>query len=132
MKKFKIAVFVIILALLVLFSFQNIEYFKKTDIFELNLSFLGTYKTPELSNAEICIGIVILTIIIFYLLTLSGRIKQRKSMKELNSTLNDRDNEINSLRSELKVSKTSPSLDVTPTENVEILSEEKKTVESAS
>ena len=80
----------------------------------LNLIVAGPYKTPEISNAGICIVAFLLGMIVFSLLTLSGRIKQRKSIKALNHSLNDREIEITSLKSELDASRAPPSGQVLP------------------
>jgi len=125
MKNVKLIIFGIILALLVTFAWQNQEYFQQKNSLGLNLIVAGPYKTPEISNAVICIVAFVFGIIVFYLLTLSGRIKRRKSIKELNNSLNDRQNEIVSLKRELDEPKTSTSGQILP-DNVSIPQEGKE------
>ena len=114
MKNIKLIIFGIILALLIVFSFQNQAYFKEKHRLGLDLVVAGPYYTPEISNTVICIVVFVFGIIVFYLLTLSGRIKRRKSIKELNNSLNDRQNEIASLKRELNAPKAATSGQILP------------------
>ncbi len=113
MRKVKLIIVILILALVVVFAVQNQAYFGKKDILKLDLVF-ANYTTPELSNAVICVVVFLLGIVVAYLGTMSGRMKQRKSIKQLNTSLSDQQNEIVSLKSELGAQqKASP---LTPTE----------------
>jgi type II secretory pathway pseudopilin PulG len=114
MKKVKLIIIGIILALVIVFAFQNQDYFQLKHSLGLNLIVAGPYKTPEISNAVICIVAFLLGMIVFSLLTLSGRIKQRKSIKALNNSLNNQQIEITSLKSELDASRASTSGQVLP------------------
>ena len=116
MKKVKLIIVLIILALVTIFVFQNQEYFTQTQQLKLNLIVIDPYTTPVLNNATICIGAFLLGVIVIFLLTLSGRIKQRKSIKLLNHTLNDRQNEIVTLKTELETKKPSPPSELVPEE----------------
>ena len=129
MKNVKLIIFGIILALLVTFAWQNQEYFQQKNSLGLNLIVAGPYKTPEISNAVTCIVVFVFGMIVFYLLTLSGRIKRRKSIKELNNSLNDRQNEIASLKNELNATKASTSGQILP-DSMSTPPELKETVES--
>ena len=126
MKNVKLIIFGIIIALLVVFAFQNQEnYFQKKNHFKLDLIVAGPYQTAEISNTVICIVTFVSGIIVFYLLTLFGRIKRRKSIKELNNSLNDRQNEIASLKRELDAPKASTSGQIPP-DNVKLSQEGKE------
>ncbi len=116
MKKLKLIIVLIILALVTIFAFQNQDYFKQTHQLSLDLILAGPYTTPVLNNATICIAAFLLGVIIAYLLTLTGRIKQRKSIKTLNYTLNDRQNEIVTLKTELETQKPSAPSGIPPDE----------------
>lgn len=116
MKKLKLIIVLIILALVIIFVFQNQTYFKETHQLSLDLIILGPYITPDLNNAAICAIAFVLGVIVIYLLTLSGRIKQRKSIKTLNHTINDRQNEIVTLKTELETQKPSPPGGIPPDE----------------
>ncbi len=113
MRKVKLIIVILILALVVVFAVQNQAYFEKKDILKLDL-LVANYTTPELSNAVICVIAFLLGIIVAYLGTMSGRMKQRKSIKQLNTSLSDQQNEIVSLKSELDAQQKAPPL--TPTE----------------
>lgn len=130
MKKVKFILIGIILALLVVFAFQNLTYFQEKHRLGLDLIVAGPYTTPEISNAVICIIVFVSGIIVFYLLSMSGRIKRRKSIKELNHSLSDRQNEITSLKRELDAPKASTSGQILP-DSVSTPPELKETVESA-
>jgi len=128
MKNVKLIIFGIIIALLVIFAFQNQEnYFQKKNHLKLDLIVAGPYQTAEISNTVICIVTFVSGIIVFYLLSMSGRIKRRKSIKALNNSLNDRQNEIASLKSELGASKAPSSGQILP-ENVSTPQAGKETV----
>lgn len=130
MKKVKFILIGIILALLVVFAFQNLTYFQEKHRLGLNLIVAGPYTTPEISNAVICIITFVFGVVVFYLLSMSGRIKRRKSIKELNHSLSDRQNEVASLKNELNASQASTSGQILP-DDVSTTRELKETVESA-
>ena len=51
MRKFKIAIWVIIFGLLLLFMFQNQEYFQNKANLKINLMVVEPYHFPEFTNA---------------------------------------------------------------------------------
>ncbi len=118
MKKVKLILVFIILALMVIFAFQNQVYFKETRQLSLDLIVVGPYVTPVMNNATICAAFFALGVIITYLLTLTGKIKQRKSIKNLNNTLGECQKEIVTLKSELETRQSSPPPDMMPSSDL--------------
>ncbi len=102
MKKVKLVIFGIIVALLLVFAFQNQTYFMKTAQLELNLYFMDKMITPVISNAIVCLSFLALGFVLSFLLSLSGRIKRKRIVKELNKTLTEREKELVTLKSEVE------------------------------
>ena len=118
MKKVKLILVLIILAVVVIFAFQNQVYFKETRQLSLDLIVAGPYVTPVINNATICAAFFMLGVVITYLLTLTGRIKQRKSIKVLNNNIGERQKEIITLKSELETQKSSPPPEMMPSNEI--------------
>ena len=106
MKKIKLVLFGIIVALLLVFGFQNQTYFMQTAQLKLNLFFINPMITPEITNAIVCLSFLILGFILSFLLSLSGRIKRKRIVKELSKTLTEREKELDALKSETKAVQT--------------------------
>jgi uncharacterized integral membrane protein len=102
MKKVKLVIFGIIVALLLVFAFQNQTYFMETAQLELNLYFMDKMITPVISNAIVCLSFLVLGFVLSFLLSLSGRIKRKRIVKELNKTLIEREKELVTLKSEVE------------------------------
>jgi uncharacterized integral membrane protein len=102
MKKVKLVIFGIIVALLLVFAFQNQTYFMETAQLELNLYFMDKMITPVISNAIVCLSFLVLGFVLSFLLSLSGRIKRKRIVKELNKTLTEREKELVTLKSEVE------------------------------
>ena len=118
MKKLKLILVLIILAIVVIFAFQNQVFFKETRQLSLDLIVAGPYVTPVVNNATICAAFFLLGVLTTYFLTLTGRIKNRKSIKNLNNTLGERQKEIITLKSELETSKSSPPPEMMSTNDI--------------
>jgi uncharacterized integral membrane protein len=100
MKKVKLVIFGIVVVLLLVFAFQNQTYFMKTAQLELNLYFMDKMITPVISNAIVCLSFLVLGFVLSFLLSLPGRIKRKRIVKELNKTLSEREKELVTLKSE--------------------------------
>lgn len=102
MKKVKLVLLGIIVALVLVFAFQNQSYFQEKHLLGLDLLVMDPLSTPEISNAVICLSSFALGIVFAFILGLSGRVKRKRAVKELNSTLATRENEIATLKSEVE------------------------------
>ncbi|MFO8048536.1 MAG: hypothetical protein R6U29_05835 [Desulfosudaceae bacterium] len=87
MKKIKFGLFVIVLLLIALLGYQNRDILFINHSFGFNLG-LVEYRTPELPNVAMLAGFFILGCLLVYLSTLTGKFKNRKTIKELNNLLN--------------------------------------------
>jgi uncharacterized integral membrane protein len=108
MKKVKTAVWVLIIAFVIVLIYQNQEFFLKTkQTLSLNLIF-AEYKTPEMAIVYFS-GIFFLAGLIlgFYFLAARG-LKTKKKTKSLNAQLTEQTEKINTLESELTTIKGTP------------------------
>ncbi len=115
MKKVKMAVWVLIIAFVIVLIYQNQEFFLKTkQTLSLNLIF-AEYKTPELEIVYFS-GICFLAGLLlgFYFLTAHG-LKTRKKTKILNAQVTEHTEKIASLESELGTIKGAPVPEALPT-----------------
>ena len=100
MKKVKMAVWVLIIAFVIVLIYQNQEFFLKTkQTLSLNLIF-AEYKTPELEIIYFS-GIFFLAGLLlgFYFLTAHG-LKTRKKIKVLNAQVTEHSEKVAALESE--------------------------------
>lgn len=105
MKKVKLVILGIIVVLVLVFAFQNQTYFQKKDQLRLELIIMDPLITPEISNAVICLASLFLGFVLSFIMGLSGRVKRKRAVKELNSMLATRENEIATLKSEVEASR---------------------------
>ncbi len=101
MKKFKIALWIIILGFLAVIVYQNLPYFTSKHSFKIDLVF-EQYSWPELDNYILLIACFILGYIIAFFFNLSQRMKSRKEIKRLNAAVDSHLERISELRSELE------------------------------
>ncbi len=107
MKKVKTAVWVLIIAFVIVLIYQNQEFFLSKQSLNLNLIF-AQYKTPEMAIVYFS-GIFFLAGLIlgFYFLAARG-LKTKKKTKSLNAQLAEQTEKITSLESELTAIKGTP------------------------
>ena len=107
MKKVKTAVWVLIIAFVIVLIYQNQEFFLSKQSLNLNLIF-AQYKTPEMAIVYFS-GIFFLAGLIlgFYFLAARG-LKTKKKTKSLNAQLAEQTEMITSLESELTAIKGTP------------------------
>ena len=107
MRKFKIAVWVIIIGLLLLFMFQNQEYFQTTNDFKINFIFVD-YQFPGISNAIVFLACFVLGLLVAFIFGLIDRFKNKKTVKQLNTTIHSNQETITKLADELESVKHKP------------------------
>ena len=108
MRKFKIAIWVIIFGLLLLFMFQNQEYFQSKANLKINLMLVEPYHFPELTNAVIFLGCFVLGLLVAFFFGFVDKFKNKKVVKQLNSAINENKETIEKLEGELKSMKPVP------------------------
>ncbi|MFO7494017.1 MAG: hypothetical protein R6X05_00090 [Desulfobacterales bacterium] len=86
MKNFKVFVWVLIFTLIGLVIYQNKHFFLEKPDLSLNLFFFQ-YQTSKLNNAIIFSGCFLLGILLSYFLSLSGRFRANKAIKNLRTTV---------------------------------------------
>jgi len=104
MKKIKLGIIGIIILLVLVFAYQNQVYFKEKHILGLDLLVTAPLTTPEVSNAIICLASFFLGIVMSFIMSLSGRVKRKRLVKKLNSSLADCEKEIKTLKSKIEAS----------------------------
>ncbi len=102
MKKVKLTIIGIIVLLALVFIFQNQTYFLQKQILTLDLFVTTPFTTPEVSNIVICLASLLLGIILSFISSLSGRVKRKRAVKELNKTLTQRETELNELKNKVE------------------------------
>ena len=128
MKKFKIILALLIIALIAVFMFQNEAYFQSRHSLVLNLLVTDPLTTPELPNAVICLSCFFIGILLAYFSSLMERFKTKKIVKEMNATIKSHQDTISDLKSKLESGQSTtpgPAIDqpVVTTEAVEASAE---------
>ncbi|HDI60619.1 MAG TPA: DUF1049 domain-containing protein [Desulfobacteraceae bacterium] len=98
MRKFKIFLWLLLLAVLSVFVWQNKAFFMTRQSFHIDPWLAGPYSTPELPIVVICAGLFLLGFLIAYVYGLYGYLKQSKTIKHLNTTVAAQTEEIQALR----------------------------------
>ena len=104
MKKFKVALWVLIFALIALVIYQNKHFFLEKPDLSLDL-FFTQYHTSGLYNAIIFLGCFLIGILISYFFSLSGRFKANKTIKNLSITVDSQVQKISELTRQIETLK---------------------------
>jgi len=105
MKKVKIGFWLLVLAFLLLFGYQNKAFFLQKHIFDLNLWVSAPYQTPEIHNAVLFAVCFLAGLVIAYLSGLLERFKANKTIKQLTSAINEQKTQAEQLRTEIEALK---------------------------
>jgi uncharacterized integral membrane protein len=97
MKKIKLGFWLIIVVFLVLIIYQNLDYFKATRSLSLDLV-IAQYYTPEIPNAVVFLASFLAGLLIAYIFGLLAQFRARKTIKNLNTTINSQIEMITSLK----------------------------------
>jgi uncharacterized integral membrane protein len=87
-----------VIALLI---FQNQAFFLSNQSLRVNLGVTEAYHTPELPIAILVLLFFLTGIVIAYLFSLSARLKSRRTIKKLNTTIASHNAEVAELRREI-------------------------------
>ena len=101
MKKATLIIWVIIFGVIALLIFQNQAFFLSNQSLRVNLGVTEAYHTPELPNAILVLLFFLTGIAIAYLFSLSARLKARRTIKKLNTTIASHNTEVTGLRREI-------------------------------
>lgn len=101
MKKFKLVLALIIMALLGLFFYQNKAFFMAKEMLHFQLPFMEDYPLPEMPNAILFLACILFGLLITYFFNLLERFRANKTIKGLNATVDSNLEMISSLKNEL-------------------------------
>jgi hypothetical protein len=123
MKKAKIAFWGILIAFIALLVYQNLDFFMSTHGLRVNL-LVKEYRTPELQNAILFLIFFFAGLLISYFFSLFDRFKSRKTIKNLNNSLEQSQKMLEALKTEMNALKAGSSPEPIP-EGSPIIEEEK-------
>ncbi len=101
MKKATLIIWVIIFGVIALVIFQNQAFFLSNQSLRVNLGVIKAYHTPELPIAILFLLFFLTGIVIAYLFNLSARLKARRTIKKLNTTIASQNDELTGLKREI-------------------------------
>jgi len=102
MKKVKVAFWVILLAVVVVFVYQNNDFFMAKQILRFKLPILDELRTPELPHAILFLAFFLTGFLMAYFFSLYDRFKSRKTIKNLNAATVSQLQELATLKSEME------------------------------
>jgi hypothetical protein len=100
MKKAKIAFWGILIAFVALLAYQNWDFFMSTHGLRVNL-LVKDYHTPELQNAILFLIFFFAGLLISYFFSLLDRFKSKKTIKNLNNSLEQYQKMLEALKTEM-------------------------------
>ncbi len=101
MKKFKIGLIIVILAVFGLFVLQNLQFLLEKKSITLNLFFVRAYSTPELPMGVILLISFLAGFLIAYIVALFERFSLKNIIKALNYTIESNIEKIAELKNEV-------------------------------
>ena len=101
MKQVKIVFWILIIAFIALFVYQNQSLFLAKQTIRLDLQF-ASYEFPELSNVILLMACFLSGLLISYFFGLSGRYRSKKMIKNLNTTIVSLQQKISTLKRSLE------------------------------
>lgn len=109
MKKAKIGLWVILLFFIVLFFYQNKDFFMARQGLNYGLPFFKLHHGPELPIAVLFLLSFLVGLLGAYFFSLSDRFKSKKTIKNLNAAATSHLEEISALRKEVESLRGGPS-----------------------
>lgn len=101
MNKFKLVLWVIILAIIALVIFQNLGFFATEANLQINPWVAPVYETPGIPIAVICISFFILGLFLAFIFGVPERFRNRKTIKKLSADNATQKDEIEKLKKEV-------------------------------
>jgi uncharacterized integral membrane protein len=101
MKQLKIVFWILIIAFIALFVYQNQSLFLAKQAIRIDLQF-ASYELPDLPNVIILMACFLIGLLISYFFSLSERYRSKKIIKNLNTTIVSLQQEISTLKSSLE------------------------------
>lgn len=101
MQKIKYLLWIIIVAVLATFIYQNSAYFMAEERISLDLYFFEEFQSPEIPNIVYFLAVFLIGFLVALFLTFSYGYKKRKIIRELNEKINSDQKRIEELESKL-------------------------------
>ena len=98
MKHFKLIILMLVLCIVVILAYQNSEAVSRTVHFRLNPVFFEESQTPELAFGLVMLMAFFLGVIVTGFCGMTERFRLKKKIKMCTKALEDKDQELNSLR----------------------------------
>lgn len=98
MKKIKLAFFIVAVGFAGLFIYQNMPFFLASADLKLDIWIVPPFSSKGLNNALLIVAFFLAGVLTSYFLTLSYRFKIKKTIKELNKTIDDHISTITTLK----------------------------------
>lgn len=108
MRKFKILLTLLILAVLGTIFYQNKGYFLAAPLITFNVYF-RQYEFSTVSNATMILGAFVVGVLLTYFMTLAQRYRTSKMVKNLQETISQQQEAIAGLRSQMESRPAAPS-----------------------
>jgi hypothetical protein len=108
MRKFKITLWILLLAVIGLFFYQNKVFFLNKPSLTFQIPFLETYHIPQVPNAVLFVAFFAIGLLIAYFFSLLERFKSNRTLKDKEATISAQLEEIASLKSRLEKGSTVP------------------------
>lgn len=107
MKKVKLVVLLVILAVIVLIGYQNMGFLLVKHHFGINLWFVN-YQSPEIQNGVLVLGFFVAGLLLAFIATLRSRWHARRAIKGLAGEVTSSSEKITALERELAALKAVP------------------------
>ncbi len=103
MRIIKLIFFLVVVGVLALFMYQNQEYFFTKISLMINFYMPGAeYQAPEIPTILILAVSFVIGFLLSYILTMFGRFKSKRTIKNLNAKINSHLDTISKLKSEVE------------------------------
>lgn len=102
MKKLKIVLWLIIIGVIAIIFFSNKDYLLAKQALQIDLLYADPFYTMPLPNAVFFLVFFLTGFLIAYFISLSGRFKSKKTIKNLNAAATSQLEEIAALKNELE------------------------------
>lgn len=120
MKKFRIVLWVIFIALVLLVYFQNRTFFNKMQQFTINFKVAGPYQSKELPIAVWFLGTLCLGFLIAYVYALIEKFKTGRLIKGLKTEMEKQEQMIAQMKQEMAPAPEFPSNEVVDAQAIDV------------
>lgn len=100
MKKFKIVIWLLIIAFIGVVIYQNKGFFLQKEVFHLNL-IATAYATPEMPVAVVFVGFFVAGLLVAFLFSIPGRMRAGKTIRTLNDTIRSQGDALTAMKTDV-------------------------------